>query len=68
MTKQSYAVVVSSSPTTSMANQAHNSVPTTSNTTNPSVINAFHPYFMQSSDNPGIVLVTQTLSAHNYQQ
>lgn len=29
---------------------------------------AHHPYYLQSSDNPDIELVTQTLTAQNYQK
>lgn len=32
------------------------------------VIDVYHPYFLQSSDNPGIALVTQMLTSQNYCQ
>lgn len=31
-------------------------------------IDPFHPYFLYSSDHPGMLLVNQTLIDHNYNQ
>ncbi|XP_074374656.1 uncharacterized protein LOC141715070 [Apium graveolens] len=54
-----------------MANQTNNTINNTTSTSNintTAVIDAFHPYYLQSSDDPRIALVTQPLIALNYQQ
>lgn len=70
MPRQTYSAAVSSSHNLnmnqSMANQPNTNTNTANTTTN-SIIDVFHPYFLQSSDNPGIALVTQPLTAQNYQ-
>lgn len=51
-----------------MASYAVATVGTNSGTTSAvsSVIDANHPYFLQTSDNPGIPLITQLLTEQNY--
>lgn len=71
---RTYSAAVASS---SMVNQASNLIQST-NTAEPNytissipistVIDAFHPFCLQISDNPGIALVTKSLTSENYQQ
>lgn len=71
MNKRTYSAAVSYNPMANQTNTANPSVnqtqPTTTST-NSTIIEAYHPYFLQSSDNPGVALVTQSLTAQNYQQ
>ncbi|XP_074377938.1 uncharacterized protein LOC141719457 [Apium graveolens] len=61
MRKQTYSAAVSSPSTPIMPNQ-------TASTSNTTIIDVFHPYYLQPLDNPGIALVTQPLTTQNYHQ
>lgn len=65
MHRLSYSAAVSS-------NRQHNMTNSTPQTTNQTqttgLIDVYHPYYLQSSDNPGIALVTQSLTSQNYNQ
>lgn len=50
-----------------MANLSYAAATTGSSSTG-TVIDCNHPYFLSSSDHPGMILVTVTLSDHNYNQ
>lgn len=60
MSRKTYSAAVTSNMTSTSQPIGNSSTPAT--------IDAYHPYFLQSSDNPGIPLVTQPLNAQNYQQ
>lgn len=63
MSRRSYSAAVTSNPDQNMANASQPGSSSTSTT-----IDSYHPYYLQSSDNPGFPLVTQVLTAQNYQQ
>lgn len=74
MTRKSYSAAVASNlrqaASQNMASSSSTQPPnqTTAQMHNSGVIDPYHPYFLQTSDNPGIALVTQSLTAHNYHQ
>lgn len=68
MSKRNYSAAVSSNLMANPVNNATTGGTHTQSSSASTTIDAYHPYFLQSSDNPGIALVTQSLTVQNYQQ